>query len=150
MKRLLVISLLAGLLWPSAASAWEKSCSGTDITTMALSPGDYACWTFTSTGDVSGYLSVHQCENIDIVFNSDLAATTSDSTVQIWNCFDYPATASTSNCNIAENLTLDGVTSTGLDAIFGYAAVWIVADAIGYGATDDQELIIKCNGPQGY
>lgn len=148
MKRVLTLLMVVGLLWPSTALAWEKSCNGTDKTTLQLSPGEYACWNPLSD-TVSGYMAVFDCENIDIAFNSDIDDTTSDTTVQVWECFDYAETASTSNCNIAQNLTLDGVTATGTANIFGHSAVWIVADVAVFSAGDEPRLIIKCNGPQG-
>ena len=151
MKKLLVISLLAGLLWPSAALAWEKSCNGNDVATLALKPGDYACWTFNADADISGYLSVHQCENIDVFYISDTAVTNGVNTIQVWSCFDYPATPTLSNCQrSSDTATFDLRGDTfALSNIFGLSAVWLVIDVVDWFTPDTPEVIVKCNGPQG-
>ena len=146
MKRALAI-LLAGLLWPSISVAWEKSCNGTDQSTLSLSPGDYTCWTFDADADVSGYLHVHACENVDLFYNSDTLGTTTTTTVDIWTCFARNSAASTSNCNNVK--TLDGNITNSDHEMLGYSAVWLVADALNHETSDVPVLIVKCNGPQG-
>lgn len=142
------LAIILGLLWPTVSLAWEKSCSGTDVTTLQLNPGGYACYDLdtTSTTD-SGTLDVSQCENIDIFWNSIITANTFTNTVIARNCFTQ-GTRNANMCWAIENLTLTGNPADNTEAIYGASAVWLYADVQAHAASGTARMLVKCNGPK--
>lgn len=100
------------------------------------------CYFSPTVSEATSILDVGVCENFDVVFNSDLLSTTHDTTIQIFSCA-HP-TADTNNCELLNDMTLDGDPKVGDFEILGAAAIWIFADATVSGG-DTPRLIISCH-----
>jgi hypothetical protein len=140
----------------SASQLWQKSCqSGANNATNNVNRGGFVCNDSVANTN-SEMLFTGDCENIDILFAQDLSqAGASTSTANIYSCMsptdasgDGPTDAGWSaadTCWIMENITLDGISSTNTEAIYGSAAVWIYSDTVIYGAADTPRVIVRCN-----
>ena len=91
----------------------------------------------------SAILSVSQCDNIDVIYEGNMAADTAapNTSVQIQSCVSSAVSANT--CKPIDNVTLTGAHTS--FEILGAAAVWIYVDE----TTDPQDqtprVVVKCN-----
>jgi hypothetical protein len=167
MKNLtLWVGLLGLLLTPLAAQAdvnWYKNCqSGVFSRTQNVSKGGFVCNnpTGNSLANNSNMLYVGECENVDLLFFPDLDGTNDDTdTLIVWSCPDLAPTDASGDAHqdatwsptnicwsVEDTLTtpLTGDPNTNLEAIYGFAAVWIYVDP-GATDTDTPRVIVKCN-----
>lgn len=145
MLRLLSTLILTFLLSaPVYAADWDQGYNG-DGTIKAcktLSHGTPMCAFNPTVSEASSILAVHQCENFDVIFNSDLLAATHDTVVDIYSCAN--PTADANNCEIIEATTLDGDPAVAGFYILGAAAIWIYAD-VTVTAADTPRVLVNCH-----
>lgn len=147
---LLTLAFALVVLCPNIghSASWIRGCQPTGgVATTYIDVGQWACNSPTSSTDDSGILGITSCENVDALFWSDVDgdAVASGATVQVRSC--PTAVADPEACWIVENVTLDGLSATNTEAIYGFAGSYIYMDVTAYATpTEAVQLAIRCNG----
>lgn len=140
----------------AAAPAADWLRSGTlGKVTQTVSPGSFVTNHPLSDTDDSLLLYTGACNSLDLLYYNDVDGdeTIGTVTVQVKTCpvfvsLDIDATVDVHKCWPIENVTLDGIASTGTEAIYGASAAWIFAEAGGVNDVDTQlvQLVVRCIG----
>jgi len=143
-----IIFALALLLFalPSYAAApnWGTCSAGNEVVTN-ISIGGPLCFDLdpTNASTDSVMLRVDKCDNIDIVYEGNMAADTAvpNTSVQIMSCVSSSVSANT--CKPIDNLTLTG--ADGSFEIMGAAAAWIYVKETTDPDDQTPRVLVKCN-----
>lgn len=155
MMRLLLLAALLLFAAPAFADGQWQPCSTGHLQGPAIqiTPGQSPalrpspqgpsalCWDTNAT-DNSGIIVTSACDHVDAwVFNMT-DGTTDDIAAQIHVC---PSQTDTSNCIVAENLTLNGNPSTNTESIQGLGAEYVRISVETNTFPDDIRVHLRCN-----
>jgi len=139
-----LLTLVAALIWiaaPAAAeSVWVTQPGGTQPCSFASFLS--MCFSDFDADENSPLLNTSMCENWSVRFNSDVEATTYDTTINVRCSLGTTVSANTSE--IVNNATLTGDPSTGLDVLAGYDCPLIYIDVASYSSGDDARVSVQC------
>lgn len=149
MRRLAILLILLGLLWPGMASAidqWVTTPGGASATFPCSFPDFRVCWWDVTGGGllVTTQLDTQMCENVSYSWLANIATTAHVNLAIVYENHALTINVGNITAEIIQNKALTGDPATDLYAVYGIDAGFIYARFVMAGA-ETGRLRVHCH-----